>query len=623
MNGKRYILLTALLLIAFSAGAQHAEAPQSKRFDIPLGTTVNLSEIEEDYMPMLQHMEAPTPDGQSERAKMMRIKEEISKKWPRQAPEAQKNDAADGGAPLPWMGVNFRSNNTINGVPNDNDMAISNDGMIVSVINSNIWVHDSAGTNLTTQSLDAWAASLGITGSKFDPRVLYDPIHDRFIIAALNGFTDSTSFLLVGFSQTNDPTGAWNLYALPGDPNNDTLWTDYPIMAITPYELVITVNLLRNGEPWQTGFAESIAWQLDLDSAYAGNTLASNLWFNINFGNAPVRNLCPVQGGRVPSGPNMYFVSNRNFAVQNDTVFFMEMTDTMNGPGVQFNVGYGLTDVQYGMAPLAIQQFSQQLATNDGRWLDAIIENDNIQYVGNCIDTTTGRAAIYHGFIEGISGTPTYRGEILSYPAGDYGYPGIAWCGMMPGSDEAMLTANYCGPDAQNHPGVGAIYYDGMGNYSDLSVAKTGQSWINAITGVDRWGDYSGAQLRYNETGVVWIAGTWGPANHLPATWVAEFHNPNIVSTEQPLPQKPQALVWPNPTAGLTAVEFRIEQEEFLDISLYDLTGQHVKTLVRDRVKAGKNRITFSTDPLAEGVYLLQIRAKDRTVATERVVKVH
>ena len=612
---KLSLLFFCLLLFSTLFGQE------SYRLTIGLGGKMNVAEVKVDYMPLLQNLEAPYPDGESEKARMIRIKKAVQKKYPLRRPKlAEHRKAALAGSP--WMSSNFRSNTVIQGVPNDNDMSISNGGKLISVINSNIWMLDEHGSALKILSLDAWADTLGLSANKYDPRTLYDPVHDRFIIVCLNGTTDSTSNIVVGFSQTNDPTGDWNMYALPGDPLQDSLWTDYPILAISEYELFITGNLLYNSQPWQTGFAKSICWQIDLDNAYTGDSLDTRLWVKPEFGGAPIRNLCPVQGGSMPSGPNMYLLSNRNFGVENDTVFIMEITDTLGSPTVQLLVDHQLSDVEYTMPPNAFQQFNQQLATNDARWLGAFIENDNIQFVGNTVDTATGLPAIYHGIVTDVANTRTVHGHVLTGDTVAFGYPGIAWIGMAPGADEALIGVNYAGAFSQAHAGCGAIYYDGAGDYSELAIAKRGTGFINAITGVDRWGDYMGVQTRYNAAGVVWTSGTWGQTSHLPATWVAKFNHPAIVNRDAPVAPKVETSSFPNPFHEIVAVEFRLEMDEFVEIGIYDLAGRRVETLLRSRVKAGLNRFTFSPNSLEAGTYLLQIRNGEALLATKKVVKI-
>lgn len=612
----RATLLGCLLLLSGGLLAQGPVTPTHFRF--PKAGEVRVSAIREDYQPKLENLEAPAPDGNSEKAALARRKAVLAAEY-KEGPGAQTKSALT--APSPWMGDNFRSNINFQGVPNDNDMAVSDAGIVLSVINSNIWIQDSTGMTLASVSLDAWATPLGLLGSKFDPRALYDPIHDRFIIVCLNGFTDSTSYIVAGFSQTNDPTGAWNLYALPGDPRGDSLWTDYPIMAITPHELFLTANLLYNNQPWQTGFARSLCWQLNLDSAYTGS-LSANLWDSVYYGNRPVRNLCPIQGGSYPTGAGIYLLSNRNLASSNDSLWIMRISDTIGAPGLNMTVSLARTNVPYGLPPNAMAQFNQQMATNDARWLDGFIENDQIQFVGNTRDASTGRAGLYHGIIRNVSTNPTVEGFVIGNPDGSYGYPGIAWMGMTPSSNEALIGLNYVGTNVQNHPGCGAIYYDGIGDYSARVVARNGAGYINALSGTERWGDYMGIQRRYNQQGVVWIAGTWGQSNHDPATWIAEFHHPMIVGTVQPQPEA-AAVAAPNPVEDRVALEFSLAADDFVEISLYDIQGVQQKLFLRDRARAGLNRFTFSTEPLAAGTYFIRVTTQGGILFTERIVKVN
>lgn len=621
MRNNKSILLSAILMAMPLWALVAQSGAKSRSMVLPRQATVNIKEIKEDYHPLMTRLEAPFPGGDPEKAWLAAQKKAMEAGRKPVVEGAMKTDST---APSPWLGDNFASNFVTNGVPNDNDMAISNGGKVVSVVNSTIYMHDEFGNILAGNiSLDAWSAALGLTGDKFDPRALYDPIHDRFIIVCLNGFTNTTSWVIVGFSQTNDPTGAWNLYALPGDPNNETLWTDYPIMALSQHELFLTGNLLYNNQPWQTGFNQSICWQIDLDNAYSGDSLETRLWFNVQFGGRPVRNLCPIQGGSGPTGPNLYFMSNRNMSASNDTVFIMEITDTMNAPGVQFLVDHGIINQSYGFPPNAVQQFNQDLATNDARWLDGFIENGNIQFVGNSIDTATGRAGFYHGTLTDVTGARALTGKVIGYANGDYGYPGIAWMGMNPSDNDALLAINYCGPTSSFRAGCGAIYYDGNGGYSPLVVAKGGDSYINALTGTDRWGDYTGIQRRYNENGVVWQSATFGKANRQPGTWVAEYHHPSIVAIEPAPEPVTEAIAYPNPAIDLVNVEFTIEQDEVLDIALYDVNGRMVKLLRHDRVRSGLNRFQFATNPLPAGVYFLRITGSDRVIANERIVRMN
>jgi hypothetical protein len=60
------------------------------------------------------------------------------------------NDGRSTIAPTPILLENFAANNA-QGTPNDNHIAVSNDGKIVSVVNTNFRVYNDAGTQLATK----------------------------------------------------------------------------------------------------------------------------------------------------------------------------------------------------------------------------------------------------------------------------------------------------------------------------------------------------------------------------------------------------------------------------------------------------------------------------------------
>ncbi len=245
---------------------------------------------------------------------------------------------------------------------------------------------------LLSISLAAWSDTLGIEAGKFDPKVQYDPKADRFVLLCLAGFSSDDTHIIVGFSQTNNPIEGWNLYSFPGNPKDNETWTDYPMMALTETELIITINLLVEDESWQTGFTETLIWQTKLDQGYNGEELDVVFHDDVQLDGKPVRNLRPIQGGSDTYGPDIYFVSNRNFDIENDTVFFLHLTGTMDDPSTELEIGYLIADQPYGVPPEALQPSNHTFDTNDGRILGAFIEDNTIHLVVNFFVFETGLA---------------------------------------------------------------------------------------------------------------------------------------------------------------------------------------------------------------------------------------
>ena len=633
----RNLLFVFVLCTTFSLASQAQNSTIQVPYTIQKSATVRLSDIKEDWVPALQNIEAPKPDGN--KSQLQRVKDSLAKLYPRKSQvkaadttkqKKKENKAASqlkttGALTAPYLGKHFNGNVYTASTPNDNDIAVSNGDQLISVQNTSIFtcdVHRYASTNHWV-SLSAFAYKLGNPHSKFDPKVIYDPSSDQFILVFLNGYTDSTSSITVAFSQSNDPNGAWSLYELPGNPFNNGLWTDYPMMAMTEKELFITANLLYPDSSWQTGFNETIIWQINKHSGYKGLALNAVVHHNILFGGRPVRNLCPVKGGSKLYGPEMYFLSERNLDPQNDTVFLVRLNDTIGAPGFAINVQSLITPIDYFVPPDALQPGigtgTQTLATNDSRMLGAFLENNKIQYVHNTLDTATGNAAVYHGVIHDISTSPYITSRILGDSVLEFGYPNISYTGNNATEDNAVINVDHAA--ATVAPGVSALNTDGLGNYSSLSTLKSGTDYLRVLGGKERWGDYSGSQRKYNQAGRVWVNGLYANSAKQNVTWIAELSTNSLTSINSADKTDNSMNIYPNPTAEYMNIQLVLEKPDYLQFQIFDANGVAVKELLRERVKAGKNNFSFSTTPLAVGNYILRVTSGNKEVFTQKFQK--
>ncbi len=151
-----------------------------------------------------------------------------------------------GPAPLsPAPASSFQAvpdNNTA--IPPDTHGAVG-PSHLMTVLNSQIRIQDRTGFALSTVSMSGFWASLGSL-SAFDPRILYDPYGGRWIfVAAANG-NSTASAVLIGVSQTNDPTGVWNLFSVDADASNAT-WADYPSVGFNKDWIVVSTNMFTVG----------------------------------------------------------------------------------------------------------------------------------------------------------------------------------------------------------------------------------------------------------------------------------------------------------------------------------------------------------------------------------------
>lgn len=88
-------------------------------------------------------------------------------------------------------------------------------------------------------------------------------------------------------------------------------------------------------------------------------------------------------------------------------------------------------------------------------------------------------------------------------------------------------------------------------------------------------------------------------------TATAVIHNPSVASRYELFPN------YPNPFNPTTTVKFSVPRSGYVRISVYDILGQLVRTLVDGRVGAGEHDATFSGNGLSSGVYFCAMTASD------------
>ena len=64
---------------------------------------------------------------------------------------------------------------------------------------------------------------------------------------------------------------------------------------------------------------------------------------------------------------------------------------------------------------------------------------------------------------------------------------------------------------------------------------------------------------------------------------------------------------YPNPFNPSTTIEFNIPRQGLVNISVYNLLGEKVVTLVNDFMESGKHKIQFNASELASGIYMVKM----------------
>ena len=601
---KPILSFIACLLCTYVLHAQVQYTTTS--LQCPLSGTVRLQNCNDTFLAQVRNLEIHEPDESAEYEALMRIKVAQQKKYPYKT-TAHKVLKTTAPLAAPTVSMSFVADSN-SGTPPDNYLCVSKNNTCVSVMNSFISVLDgntgimTKRTGLKTMSLPVGLNNI-MNDYRYDPKIIYDPIEDKFICIMLNG-VNAANYIVIAFSQTNDPKGNWNFYKFYGDYKGDTTWFDYPAITISKSEFYFTGNKLGFNTSWQAGFKNSVIYQIKKAEGYAGQPLNYKIWDSIYYQGKPIRNLHPVKNGSAITAETPYFLSNRNFATQNDTVFLIRLTDTLNSANANIQINPLKSNLAYGVAADGRQKdTAYTLATNDARILGAFKEGNEIQFVNTSINPSNGAASIYHGTIQQVSSNPSLQAQLLSIDSLDMAYPNISYFGVNNGTIVSVINCNYSGP--RTFAGMHAIISK-AGQYSDWTNIKKGDSNIVVLSAKQqRWGDYTGSQMDWNFPGNAWVIGIFGNAKRGYGNYMARLSSPYNVGIPSLTENKIKSISYPNPCYQFTAIDFTLKTAAVLNFDLYNATGQYIGHLLTQFCEEGENRLQFNIGYLSTGVYRL------------------
>jgi hypothetical protein len=160
----------------------------------------------------------------------------------------------------------------------DNNTAIPPDTMgavgpahLMTMLNTEVRIQNKVGGIVSTVSLATfWTAGTGLTGSPFDPHVIYDSISGRWIATVGADGNSATSEIWFAISASSDPTLGWSFFFFDADAANTT-WADFPGIGVNNTWVAITTNMFTvAGMP---AFVGAKMWVIDKTTALAGEPL--------------------------------------------------------------------------------------------------------------------------------------------------------------------------------------------------------------------------------------------------------------------------------------------------------------------------------------------------------------
>ena len=599
---RKLFTSSLLILTATMISAQHYSYQQMRNLRSAKVVTINVSELPEPDFELIKVEEvAPEPGNNAQDvkqeldAKRQRLFKPVLNKY-QQSEEDLRPEILRTFDGLPSGG---------SGIPNDNNMAISNDGMVISVINSSVSIFDSVGNRLKYFTLaNIVSGQLPNLNRTYDPKVVYDPGADRFILTFLQGSTSADTRIIIGFTETSDATGNWNFYAINGNPFGGTTWSDYPIIGINESDFFVTVNILRDNESWQEGFTQSVIWQVDKQSGYDGkDSIYQDVFYDLKYDNKSIWSICTAPGGSKPSGDHMYFLSVRPGDKSNDTLFLHKISGSQQSGQASYSLSVHKTSLPYGVPPSAFQPDpSNLLQTNDTRVLSALEEGGVIQYVQSTVIPENGHSGIFHGVLDLKSGT--IENSYIQSDTFDFAYPSIALAGSEDHPYASVITFSHV--SELHEPGTAVAFHNRLAGQpsiiSNVAFIKEGEASINRLTNDsnERWGDYTGIQRRYNHPGEVWMCGSYGKLPNRNSVWIGSVKLNLELTGGQELDE---IVFFPNPTYEWAVVRFNNSSDRKLVVKVMDMNGKLVFDQEAGLVTSGIHDISLNTDYYRNGIY--------------------
>jgi hypothetical protein len=378
---------------------------------------------------------------------------------------------------------------------NDNNVSIPPDtygavgpNHLMTTLNSEFRIQNRSGTVLSTVSIESFFNPVGGLASKpFDPRVLYDPYSQRWVIVACDDRRSNQSSLVLAASQTNDPTGNWNLFRVQLGSATD--WLDYPSMGFNKDWITINVNqfdFASTGNFTGTNtyafkkadlYANVAATHTKLFSSSIGGTLVPTLTYDNTLNGMYLLQHFSGANGQI----KLYALTG---LIGSET---LSLVSTINAPGG--NTWSFSTSVD-DFAPQS--GTTRKIMTNDARMQSAVYRNGSVWGTQNAFLPATNptRSAVQWWQLT-TTGTVTQFGRIDD-PNGQnfYAFPSIAvnsrgdaMVGYTRFSSAQFASANYTYRFAN----------DPLNTMRQDTVLKAGEDPYNKDfgNGRNRWGDYS------------------------------------------------------------------------------------------------------------------------------------
>ncbi len=401
-------------------------------------------------------------------------------------------------APPTLKDINFEGvNQTTAGglLPPDTHGAIGKTHF-VEVTNSHIDAYLRDGTLARSNSLASFFGYF--TTTLFDPRCIYDPIWNRWVVTA-DAFqeTSTIQYQFIAVSVTSDPEGSFYIYKIDVNTNNNDDFWDYPMLGMGQDAIIVTANIFDHLDNYVT----TRMFTLAKARLYNGLNLTVPFFSGLAGTLAP-----PIV---LDQNCKAFLVA----APENGTVITKYTLENAGFPSCATLTLSTITVPAYDLPPYASQPGTGTpvLDTLDSRFVNASTQNGNSLWQIHTINNngrptpkfyefnTATNTIIQSGFISASATSHDWNASIAANTTNDV-Y--VVWSSTNPGA----------GVNVQ-------VRYSGRRNADPAGTISSGSALFTSTTYYTgfRWGDYSAVTLDPKNPLRAWIVNekvngpsTWG-----------------------------------------------------------------------------------------------------------------
>lgn len=381
-------------------------------------------------------------------------------------------------------------------IPPDTQGAVGPNHLMIT-LNDVVTIQNKSGGVIRTVTLRSFWASLG-NPTPFDPRVTYDPYNNRWIFIAAANAQSATSSLLIGVSQTFDPTGVWNLYRIDVDASN-LVWIDNPTVGFNKNWITVQGNMFNVSN---NAFNRSHIYVFNKARLYAHLSATFKLFSSNTIGGSQV----PAQTFD-PSLTTQYLIQNWNGNTGGKGLLRLYKITGAVGSEVFAPVAFPTSPSPWASsAPIINKGFAPQrgttlrIANNDSRIQDVVYRNGSLWTTQTIFlpatstpthsaaqwwQINTAGAVLQRGRIEDPLATATNGRFFYAFPSIAVNKQNDALVGYSRFSSGTFASAAYSfrlATDAANTMRAPVVFKAGLATYTkDFGGGQI------------RWGDYSNA----------------------------------------------------------------------------------------------------------------------------------